>query len=120
MGCNASKKKEEDYVSKGKPEKKPEVVTELKAAEPAAPAPAATAVEEEEEDDDNELGEEDFVEIDYSKLKGGRQSVAAENMSAETKKPEDIAKKPETDDAMIRIRAAMDVSFVFDALNEKE
>merc|ERR1719197_933553 len=114
MGCNASKKKEEDYVAKEEPEKKPEVVTELKAAEPAAPAPAATAVEEEEEDDDNELGEEDFVEIDYSKLKGGRQSVAAEQGVA--KSPEDIAKYDKSPEAAARIRAAMDVSFVFDAL----
>jgi cAMP-dependent protein kinase regulator len=117
MGCGASKPKADEYKATAEPETKPEVVSEVPKA--TDPAPAA-AEEEEEEDDDNELGEDDFVEMDLSKLKGGRQSVAAENMSAETKKPEDIAKYQKTDDAMIRIRSAMDVSFVFDALNEKE
>jgi cAMP-dependent protein kinase regulator len=119
MGCGASKKEDTYKAPVIPPEAKPEVVSEVpKAAEPAATASAAA--DEEEEDDDNELGEEDFVELDLSKLKGGRQSVAAENMSSVELSPDDIAKFEKSEDAMGRIRKAMDVSFVFDALNDKE
>jgi len=118
MGCGASKGKTYEAKDEAATEKKPEVVSEVpKAAEePVAAAPAAA--EEEEEDDDDELGEEDFVELDLSKLKGGRQSVAAEKK--EEKSPDDIAKYEKSAEATERIRKAMDVSFVFDALNEKE
>jgi cAMP-dependent protein kinase regulator len=113
MGCGAGKPKAEEYKATAEPETKPEVVTEVPPSKEPTPAE-----EPEDEDEDDELGEEDFVEIDFSKLKGGRQSVAAEKTA--TVSADAITKYDKSEQALGRIRTAMDVSFVFDALKEQE
>jgi cAMP-dependent protein kinase regulator len=97
MGCGSSKKKEDAYAE----EKKPEAEKE----------------EEEEEDEDDEL-DEPPPEIDYSKLKGARASISAEQQ--ELTSPDDVPKYEKSDDAKLRVRKAIDASFVFNALNVKE